>query len=81
MNIEKLSKSLQRMNINEQRTDVENLMLRQVIESDRYDILRESTELDLLIPDDQVKLFGNEDIGEDMEYSIDPSMLKSEDIF
>ena len=50
---------LRSMNIGKQRTDVENLFLREMVEEDLVDLFTEDTELDALISLDTNTLFTN----------------------
>ena len=58
-----LPKDLRKLNTSKYRTDIENLMLREMVIADTADILKESDELDMLIPETKLGLFdeGNED--------------------
>ena len=83
-------RELRRLNLEgHARTDVENLFLLEMATSDYRDLFKESTELDMIMSNDQIKLFDDtisfENDGEDgFAYSsptIDPSSLTASDYF
>ena len=49
--------NLRRMNIDKNRTDVENLFLKEIVESDIDELLMEDVELDAFIPGETSSLF------------------------
>lgn len=70
-----LAENLRRLNTNKNRTDVENLLLKEMVEEDRDDILlSESDELDDAVPDN---VTDNSIFGDSSSLDLD-SMLNNE---
>lgn len=80
-----LTEELRRMNVNENRTDVENLFLKDIIEQDTEDMLREETELDAIEPAfDNTGLFddnSSEDPLDDLDVTISADDFNSIELF
>ena len=73
-----LAKELRKLNTDRNRTDIENLFLKEMAEEDRDDILlSESDELDDIIPDNVTgnSIFGNSSSSLDLD-----TMLSNDDI-
>ena len=77
---------LRRLNTDKNRTDGENLLLKEMVEEDRDDLLRESTDIDYVIPGDGTPgLFGDSTSGGfedtlDRDSGFDPVLVNSNDI-
>ena len=80
MDFESTREDLRKLNYNTTRTDVENLFLREMVEADRDDLLKESTDLDMVIPGNTVGLFGDGS-SEDFEDTLRADDFNPESIF
>jgi len=77
-----LATELRKMNIGMNRTDVENLFLKEMVEEDSDDILMEDSAYDMLISDSGDSLFGDsssEDYLDDEDDELDGILGDDED--